>query len=254
MPTYAQLNLEAAWRAEHMPEPMAWFCRELAAALGIPQANVGAKGDNASGHMKGGHRSQRWILTSRYCTNRSYTVYGGLPEVLLDALGAIDVTPASREQMLLICQRLDAAARAGLIEEVVAWYGNTNNDTRVDGYDNVANRVASSDSSHLWHLHVTFNRWAVADRAMFERLFKILTGRSLEDDVQTDERNWLIEAAEAARKIPGIEETLAELMERPAVEATPIDAATLKAALLDPDVRAVLVDAVREGAEAAEDS
>jgi hypothetical protein len=184
--TYAQLNQEAAWRNEFMPEPMRWFCRELARALGVPQANVGAKGDNASGHMRGGHRSQRWILTSRHCTNRTYTVSPGLPANLLDALGAIDITPKNREQMLLISQRIDAASRAGRIEEVVAWYGNTNNDTRVDGWDNVRNAVASSDASHLWHLHLTFDRHVVGSRPMFERLLAILLGRTTTQSQEED--------------------------------------------------------------------
>lgn len=47
---------------------------------------------------------------------------------------------------------------------------------------------------------------------------------------------------------------LEALAAQPPVQPTPIDVATLKAALLDPEVRAVLVDAARQGADAAEDS
>lgn len=47
---------------------------------------------------------------------------------------------------------------------------------------------------------------------------------------------------------------LAELRARPQVEAAPVDAGTLAAALADPAVRPLLVEAAREGAEAAEDS
>jgi hypothetical protein len=189
MPTYAQLNQETAFRNEYTTEPMRWFCQQAAGALGVPQANVGAKGDNL--HLNGGHRSQRWILTSKWCTNRTYTVWGGLPAHLMDALGAVDITPKSREQMLLISQRVDAAMRAGLIDEVVAYYGNTNNDTRVDGWDNIRNAVTSSDSSHLWHLHLTFNRWAVGIRSVFERLLKILLGQPLQEEDVSERLEWL---------------------------------------------------------------
>jgi hypothetical protein len=178
VPSYAELQRESAWNREYLTDPMREFCDRIASGLGIPRVNVGSKGDNL--HLNGGHRSQRWILTSRFCTNRTYTVWGGLPENLMDALGAIDITPKSKEQMLLICQRLDRAVRAGLIEEVVAWYGNVDGDNRVDGYDNIRNVLASSDSSHLWHLHITFNRWALAIKAVFDKLYNILMGLSVE--------------------------------------------------------------------------
>lgn len=177
MPTYTQLRTEWYFDAEVLTPEMDWLCDELAAGLMIPRVNVGAKGDNL--HLNGGHRSQHWILNSRFCTNRTYTVWGGLPPDLMHCLGAIDITPRDREQMLLISQRIDAASRAGLIEEVVAWYGNTNNDTRVDGWDNIRNVVATSDSSHLWHLHLTFNRWALRQMEVMRRLAAILLGRPI---------------------------------------------------------------------------
>jgi hypothetical protein len=177
MPTYAQLRSEWFWDAEEMSAEMEWLRREVAAGLGIPLGNVGSKGDNA--HLNGGHRSQYWILHSKFCTNRTYTVWGGLPVDLQHCLAAIDITPKSREQMLLISRRLDAATRAGMIEEVVAWYGNTNNDQRVDGWDNIRDVVASSDSSHLWHLHITLNRWAVRLMPVMRRLAAILLGRPI---------------------------------------------------------------------------
>jgi hypothetical protein len=177
MPTYAELNQEKAYRDEYMTDAMEWACDEIARGLVIPRVNVGAKGDNK--HLNGGHRSQRWILTSKWCTNRRYTVWDGLPEELMDALGAMDITPLSRDQMLLISRRIDRAMRDGLIEEVVAYYGNTDGDNRVDGWDNIRNALASSDSSHLWHVHLTFNRWAVAIWEVMQRLVAILLGRPL---------------------------------------------------------------------------
>jgi hypothetical protein len=177
MPTYGQLRSEWFWDAEELTAEMAWLRREVAAGLGVPAGNVGSKGDNA--HLNGGHRSQYWILNSKYCTNRTYTVWGGLPADLHHCLAAIDITPKSRDQMLLISQRIDQASRAGLIEEVVAWYGNVDGNTVVDGWDNIRNKVASSDSSHLWHLHLTLNRWAVRSMEVMQRLAAILLGRPI---------------------------------------------------------------------------
>lgn len=177
MVTYTQLRTESAWTAEFVTPEMQWAMNEIRVGLGLPWANMGAKGDNA--HLNGGHRSQRWILTSRYCTNRTYTVHPGLDISLTNALAAIDITAASKQQMLDISRRIDAAARAGLIEEVSAWYGNVNGDTIVDGWDNIRNVIARSDKSHLWHLHITIHRWALRNMAFFQRLVNVLLGRPL---------------------------------------------------------------------------
>ncbi len=193
MPTYDQLNAEAVWRNETVTAEMDWLGAQLCAALGVPRANFGVKGDNASGHMRGGHRSQAWILGSKYCTSRTYTVEPGLPAANLNDVPAFDITPKTREQMLAISRNLDRVTRAGQLEEIVVWYGNTDNDQRVDGWDNIRNAVASSDDSHLWHLHGQLGRRHTRSRNVMERVLAALLGRPLPggDDVQADERAWL---------------------------------------------------------------
>ncbi|WP_344144291.1 hypothetical protein, partial [Polymorphospora rubra] len=120
--------------------------------------------------------SQEWILQSRWCTNRRYTVESGLTAEQARWLAGFDFTPGSTKDMLLICQRLDRAVRAGELEEIAAWYGNVDGDQRVDGWDNIRNVVATSDSSHLWHLHITFKRRHANDMALMRRVFAVLTG------------------------------------------------------------------------------
>lgn len=172
-PTYAQLQAEPWWSREIYTDAMRWLAGALTKHFGTPAVNAGCKGDNQ--HLNGGHRSQEWILNSRYCTSRSYTVEGGLTGEQPRYLSALDYTPATREVMLQISQRLDAATRAGHLEEVVEWFGNTNNDQRVDGWNNIKNAVASSDSSHLWHLHLRVGRRWANDMAGAQRIFAVLT-------------------------------------------------------------------------------
>jgi hypothetical protein len=179
MPTYAQLRTEWYWDAERTSPAMNWLIDTLSRDLGIPRARFGNKGDNASGHMRGSHRSQRWILNSRFCTNRTYTVAPGLPDALQDFVVGLDITPMSREQMLVLCRRIDVATRAGQLECLTEWYGNTNNDERVDGWNNIENRVASSDPSHLWHWHGTLDRWLADDMNSMRRIHNVFTGRPI---------------------------------------------------------------------------
>lgn len=172
MPTYAQLQSESWWGREVETPELRWLGDQLCSALGVARNAFGTKGDN--NHRNGGHRSQEWIANSRWCTNRTYTTMSGLSADQMRHIAAFDITPKTRAQMLTISRNLDKVCRAGLLEEVVEWYGNTNDDQRVDGWNNIKNAVASSDSSHLWHLHATFDRRVLRNLSVMERTLSAL--------------------------------------------------------------------------------
>jgi hypothetical protein len=183
MPTYAELQAETWWGREIVTDPLRDLGVRLCTAYGRPAAAFGTKGDNA--HLYGSHRSQEWIKNSRYCTNRSYTVQSGLTTEQARYIGGFDFNPGSTKAMIEICSRLDAAVRAGRLEVVREWYGNLDGDTRVDGYNNIANRAATSDSSHLWHVHGGLDRTqvdsAAAIRAVGDVLLNQATNGGIED-------------------------------------------------------------------------
>lgn len=182
MPSVAQLAAEAAYRDEVVPPALAEMGRTVRTALGLSAGAIGFKGNEL--HLNGAHRSRRWILTSAWCTDRSYTV--SYPDDRLgdeDWIAGCDIT-ASSPILLPMCQRLDRAVRAGELEELAAWYGNVDGDSRVDGYNNILNRVASADSSHLWHLHLTILRRYANDAPFMRRLAAVLIGA---DDMSWDE-------------------------------------------------------------------
>lgn len=190
MPTYSQLQAESWWNQEIITDELKWLGGELRTSLGVGADAIGTKGNNV--HLNGSHRSQDWITNSRYCTNRSYTVQSALTALQRRYIAALDVTPKSNADMLAISQRIDRATRAGELEEVIAWYGNTNNDQRVDGWDNIRNAVASSDSSHLWHLHIGFDRRVLTDMNVMRRVLAVLTGG--DDDMTPAEQGLLANA------------------------------------------------------------
>jgi hypothetical protein len=86
----------------------------------------------------------------------------------------MDITPNTRAELLAMCQRLDRAVREGRLEKVVEWFGNLNGDQRVDGYDNIRNVLAVADDSHLFHLHLSFDRTRVFED--HSDIFAVLTG------------------------------------------------------------------------------
>lgn len=187
MVTYFQLETEPWWDREVVPAPLVQLGQRLRAAHGRPAVAVGVKGDRF--HLAGSHRSQEWILKSQFCTNRTYTVQSGLTGIQQLYLAGFDYNPGSERLMIQLCRRLDEAVRAGRLEVVREWYGNTDGDERVDGFDNVRNRVATSDKSHLWHVHITFDRRQVNDEAAVRRVGDVLLGEvtQQEDDVELDD-------------------------------------------------------------------
>lgn len=183
MPTYAQLQAESWWGREIVTDELKQFEGWIRAHFGLPADAIGDKGNNV--HLSGSHRSQEWILDSQHCTNRTYTVQSNLTAEQKRHIAGVDVTP-TRQQLLEMCQRLDEATRAGRLEEVVYWYGNKDGDQRVDGYDNIRNAVATSDSSHLWHLHLSLDRRVLRDLNALRRVYAVLTG---EGDDMTPEQD-----------------------------------------------------------------
>lgn len=188
MPTYAQLQAESWWNREIRTDELKWLGDELCRRTRRPRTAAGDKGDQF--HLNGAHRSQEWILRSRWCTSRTYTVQSGLTGEPLRHIAGFDFTPGSAAEMVAQCKRLMAALKAGKLEEVREFYGNVDGDKVVDGWDNLRNRAATSDSSHLWHFHLSIDRTKLRDRELMERIVVIALGdpQPEEDDMQLDDQ------------------------------------------------------------------
>jgi hypothetical protein len=199
MATLAQLRSEPYWDREIVTVELDWLGDELCRRTGRPRAAAGTKGDE--NHDRGAHRSQEWIKRSRYCTNRTYTVQGGLTATQERHVAGFDFTPGSAAEMVAQCRRIYNAVRAGRLEEVREFYGNVNGDRIVDGWDNVDNEPASADSSHLWHWHLSIDRRRLTDRALMERILAVALG---EDDDMTPQQLQEHEANTwQIRNVPG---------------------------------------------------
>jgi hypothetical protein len=140
---------------------------------GIPSGNLGIKGD--VNHRRGYHRSFDWIKNSAYCTNRTYSVSetpGNRSPGSGSWLAALDISldPA---RLYPMNRRLDQAVRLGALEKVTEWYGTFDGKTVV-GYNNVTNQPQSSDISHLFHTHLSFDRRRVGED--LTDLYLVLTG------------------------------------------------------------------------------
>jgi hypothetical protein len=158
MPTYAQLEQEIWWGAETVPDSLHALAVSLRSHFNVGADAIGSKGDN--NHLRGYHRSYAWILNSNWCTNRSYSVSrtpGDRHPGNVNWVTGLDVGGMPASELYPMCRRIDAAIRAGRLEKITEWYG-TFDGVTVRGYDNISNVSATSDSSHLFHLHLSFDR------------------------------------------------------------------------------------------------
>ena len=179
MPSYLELQSEQVWWDQLVPANMTSLLIEpLRAFYNLSGGAVGAAGDN--NHMYGRHRSANWDLTSRYCTDRSYgTTNGKDKQGDLDWYRAVDV--GIQGQLLWdASHRIDNAVRAGRAPAIAEWFGTFNGQTVVGWFEG---HPSSSDSSHLWHLHVGFWNQFANDANVMRQTFEIITG----DDVPAED-------------------------------------------------------------------
>lgn len=176
MATLTQLQSESAWNEEFVPATLSALGCQVATHFAVPLTNIGTRG-NVS-HLSGYHRSRRWIKESAYCVSRTYSVSatrGDRAGGDSDAVSAMDIKlPAPG--LYEVCHRVDDAMRAGRLDKCTEWFG-TFDGQRVTGWDNVSNQRTSSDSSHLFHLHLSFDRGRVAED--HADAYEILTGETM---------------------------------------------------------------------------
>lgn len=247
MPTLQQLQAEPYWGREIVTDELRWLGAELCRRTGRPADAYGTKGNAA--HLRGAHRSQEWILRSTYCTNRTYTVQAGLVGDQLRYVAGVDWTPGDVEVMIAQSQRLMAAVKSGALEEVRELYCNVDGDQVVDGWDNVRDRAASSDSSHLWHWHLTLDRRRLRDSALMARIVDIALGGDMAGEADaafvkpyTGSEPWVSGQSWMAK---AVETPLRTLVELTRAIATRVD--------IDATELAAIETAARAGAAAAAD-
>jgi len=153
----SQMEQDPWYQAEIIPPNLAQLRRDLLAHFHLAPEAIGIKGNPAT-HFRGYHRSLNFVIHSPLCTDRFYSATAKVNrEGDPNWIAAMDITLDS-QRLVEVCRRLDVACRTGGLEKVIEWYGNLGGDNRVDGWDNIANQVATSDPSHLGHLHMSFGR------------------------------------------------------------------------------------------------
>lgn len=178
MPSYADLATETVWVAQFVPVNMTnVLIVPLRNFYGLGPASIGAPGDN--NHLYGRHRSANWDRSSRYCTDRAYgTVDARDKRGNQNWYRAID-TGIQGKALQDASHRMDDLVRSGRAPGVAEWFGTFDGQTVVGWYEG---HPSSSDSSHLFHLHVGVWNESADDALLMQLLYGTITGTNVEED------------------------------------------------------------------------
>lgn len=80
------------------------------------------------------------------------------------------------------CQRLMASSRDAddpRLDGLREWYGQTDTDSHVEGFDCRHLVEVTSDSSHLWHIHLSVDRDKVDNMTVMDAVLSVLRGEPL---------------------------------------------------------------------------
>lgn len=153
MVTEAQLKREPAWDAQYVAPKMREFVGRLEGYYDANQINIGSYGDVR--HLKGYHRSRRWVQVSIHCTNHSYSVtetQGNRSGGDENAISGVDIV-VGQERSTAIWTRVNFARQHGRLPYVIE------------------NKLERSP----WHVHLGIDR--AYSNADLTQLFLIITGQ-----------------------------------------------------------------------------
>jgi hypothetical protein len=159
---------------EYAPQDMLWLGNQIVKA--VPGAKLsGIIGDRA--HVYGYHRARSVLPGDDYSVVLEADQAGDA-----DAAAALDISlpPAGMKQMtarlMAVCKDKSDPRRKYIRE----FFGTLDGHT-VTGWDNPSHSPATSDDSHLWHIHLSFYRRHVNNRTAMEAVLSIFTNTGDDD-------------------------------------------------------------------------
>jgi hypothetical protein len=172
MVSYQQLTSEPEWGAQFISPVMnAGLLGPLRSFYDLGPNSVGAAGDN--NHLYGRHRSYAWDEASRFCTDPSYGTTAPLDQGgNKNWYRACDVGIMG-QPLFEASHRMDQLARSDKCPGLAEWFGTFDGVTVVGWFEG---SPSSSDSSHLFHLHVGIWNSYANDASTMQLLYATITG------------------------------------------------------------------------------
>jgi hypothetical protein len=152
---------------EYAPAAIQGLFNQIKAA--IPAALMGGiLGDSA--HTYGYHRGRNYVAGDDYSVQYPEDQQGDG-----EAASALDLSWSDAQWQYTVSQRLLNAKNDSRMYACREFYGSTDGRV-VCGWDYVGGYPVSSDSSHLWHIHLSILRKYANDSAALSGIASVITG------------------------------------------------------------------------------
>lgn len=157
--------------AEYAPEAIRWLAQQIQAK--IPKSKLsGIVGD--SSHTYGYHRARSTLPKSDYSVQLAEDRAGDA-----DAASALDISFTASDMKTVTGRLLKSAKdeddpRLNYCRE---FYG-TLDGKKVAGWDTHFGNPATSDDSHLWHVHISFLRKYATDKTAMAAVLSVIVGEN----------------------------------------------------------------------------
>lgn len=161
---------------EYAPASLRWLGAQVEKK--VPSARMsGIVGDSA--HTYGYHRARSKLPASDYSVKLAADRSGDS-----SAASAIDIS-LSPSMMRIVTKRfMDVAKdKTDPRRKYFREFFGTLDGRTVTGWDTASDSATNSDSSHLWHVHVSVHRKYATSRTAAEALLTIFTGQESDNDM-----------------------------------------------------------------------
>lgn len=153
------------------------------------RASPGSQNGGTLANKPGYHNTRKRLLAQGRSADYSISQYQVDREGSGDLEAAFDWTFPSAQrgdfrEIAKFSERFLAAGRRGRVADprtkyLREFYGNADLDREVEGWDYAAHRAASSDDSHVWHLHGSVHRKYANDPVAMDAIASIAEGESV---------------------------------------------------------------------------
>lgn len=164
----------------NITDQMWWFWEQLA-ALQPGTLNGGIYNGNTYGYHNSRDNHRRQGRSNDYSINESIDQQGPGNKAAAVDWTFPDAQRGNFGTIALYSRRLwDSSVDANdpRLDYLREWYGNIDWDREVEGYDNRHWHPASSDDSHLWHIHFSFTRAYLESWDAMHAVLSVLRGET----------------------------------------------------------------------------
>jgi len=159
----------------YVTDAMWWFWRQFDVNV-EPRTLLGGIYANKPGYHNTRSQNSSGDYSVQHADDRTGPDRASAIDLTFPDAQAGDYTTIKRYANRLLAAGQANDPRSGYMKE---FFGQTDDDNGVEGWDFRAHRTTTSDTSHLWHIHISFNRKDCGSYLAMDATLSIMRGETL---------------------------------------------------------------------------